>query len=882
MKHKPQLAPGIELAMVKHDGGVLRAPVHVSLPGMRTRTVVTLYSVDLARPIVLMACSEPRNWFTALARHNGPQVVTITLVDDLLSEYGGRIARHVLTKPSDLLFFAGPCTGGSSWARLNKTRGIDTAENIEAKQREFWRLFERFVEIKRHAMTKRAAILIELPGSCDYWKDERLHEVVHDGISHEFDGCRYGLKQRCAKKPMPIKKPWRVVSWNFDLGSLLSKKCNGNHEHGPCAGRETKETQLYTSLIVGVILRRFRARAKCLQPAPLKLALACITRGRSRKHQATACEVRATPTVPPRSWASPEPLVPTGSWASPEPQVSKRSWTSSSPQSETGLILGLFFGFIRSCLFWVFPVLENIIKMTANATVVNTNEFFCVPVGKSRQEEIFLGNLVKNAIEEGKRIPKRMEIGSDLGMCIKWIEDIGVPAIYAYSAYYSAKCRGMMKGEGQSMRVALEFISKVFGQLSADECMLGWREFCSKGKKIVAALNQLCGEASLLAKNPELLNVTKYCIEGADMLRSITDIWDLASGVAEDNEERSFKAAFHQDTQVGEVYKEFISDEPTRASSSRRWRSSEEFQTTAEFERHDRRISKFRDRSWGKVFTLSVIKPPKLDFYGRGAKDDYQKNWDLGLIYQNELRAWMKNLAYALRRDEEANQHNLLRWMICGSTPSDISDACIGAINSLMCVSFIMRRLQPLLSERHARDQSYTACFRQDKNELKELYREVESARNFLWCIDMIYESKLPAMNINSISLAPHAADRAAENQDRRKWVSWLKEIEKKAEKDVMIDFYQNNYCTIHEVERELERYPEDFAIGEEPTWWVMGSSKAEPPRRTERQQKSASSSGQGARPLVGQSPSRELQVGGRMLAMPLRSTTRSSTPYSA
>ena len=56
-------------------------------------------------------------------------------------------------------------------------------------------------------MTKRAAILFELPGSCDYWKDERLHEVVHDGTSHEFDGCRYGLKQRYAKKPMPIKKP---------------------------------------------------------------------------------------------------------------------------------------------------------------------------------------------------------------------------------------------------------------------------------------------------------------------------------------------------------------------------------------------------------------------------------------------------------------------------------------------------------------------------------------------------------------------------------------------------------------------------------------------------------------------------------------------------
>ena len=163
-----------------------------------------------------------------------------------------------------------------------------------------------------------------------------------------------------------------------------------------------------------------------------------------------------------------------------------------------------------------------------------------------------------------------------------------------------------------------------------------------------------------------------------------------------------------------------------------------------------------------------MIKAPKIDFYGRGAKDDYQKNWDLGLVYQNELHASMKNLAYALRRDENASQHNLLRWMICGSTPSDISDACIGAINSLMCVSFIMRRLQTLLGEKSAKDQSYTAYFRPDKKELNKLYREIEFARDFLWCIDMIYESKLPAMNINSISLAPHAADRAAENQDRR------------------------------------------------------------------------------------------------------------------
>ena len=152
-------------------------------------------------------------------------------------------------------------------------------------------------------------------------------------------------------------------------------------------------------------------------------------------------------------------------------------------------------------------------------------------------------------------------------------------------------------------------------------------------------------------------------------------------------------------TRTPRVYKEFISDESSRASSSRRWRSYEEFQTTAEFERHDRRIAKYRDRNWGKVFTLSVIKAPRTTARRIGTL-----GWSTRM-----------NLAYALRRDENASQSNLLRWMICGSTPSDISDACVGAVNSLMCVSFIMRRLQPLLGEKDSKDQSYTAYFRPDK-----------------------------------------------------------------------------------------------------------------------------------------------------------------------
>ena len=42
------------------------------------------------------------------------------------------------------MFFAGPCTGVSSWARLNRTRSVETAMLIRRRQVMFWKLFAAF------------------------------------------------------------------------------------------------------------------------------------------------------------------------------------------------------------------------------------------------------------------------------------------------------------------------------------------------------------------------------------------------------------------------------------------------------------------------------------------------------------------------------------------------------------------------------------------------------------------------------------------------------------------------------------------------------------------------------------------------------------------
>ena len=192
----------ITFRFVNHSGAVLGLPGYAYVPGLATGTEITLVALDPNKPTVVMACSESHNWFTALAQRWHAQVVTITLADDLLSQYGENLARHA----SVTCFFAGPCTGGSSRARLNIKRGPTTRKLIQNKLLEFWKLFKVFSQLKRHAESKKAAILFEVPKSCEYWNDERLKKQIKRGESHEFDGCRYGLKQRCAKKPLPIRE----------------------------------------------------------------------------------------------------------------------------------------------------------------------------------------------------------------------------------------------------------------------------------------------------------------------------------------------------------------------------------------------------------------------------------------------------------------------------------------------------------------------------------------------------------------------------------------------------------------------------------------------------------------------------------------------------
>ena len=182
-------------------------------------------------------------------------VVPITEDDDMLSPYGISKARRCLRTKLDSVFFAGPCTGGSPWNRINRWVSEATTQLIEAKKQIFWAMWEVFASVLSELINMGSPALLELPRGCDYWKDRRMTDLVEGTVSHEhkFDGCMYGLKSQFQETPKPIKKPWKIVTWGVSFPKL-HRRCDRRHDHVECAGRETRITQVYTKWIAKVIM----------------------------------------------------------------------------------------------------------------------------------------------------------------------------------------------------------------------------------------------------------------------------------------------------------------------------------------------------------------------------------------------------------------------------------------------------------------------------------------------------------------------------------------------------------------------------------------------------------------------------------------------------
>jgi hypothetical protein len=78
-----------------------------------------------------------------------------------------------------LVWISIPCTGGSSWQRINKVKGPDTEEKIRKHRELFDKLLLSALRLAISAiLSGEGKVVIEWPASCDYWRDPLVRQFI--------------------------------------------------------------------------------------------------------------------------------------------------------------------------------------------------------------------------------------------------------------------------------------------------------------------------------------------------------------------------------------------------------------------------------------------------------------------------------------------------------------------------------------------------------------------------------------------------------------------------------------------------------------------------------------------------------------------------------
>ena len=116
--------------------------------------------------------------------------------------------------------------------------------------RMLWKNVDRLVDI---ALRVGAIIIQEWPRGSKCWLLIFVRRtLIRAGMRFTpVDGCMVGVKSINPKTyGMPIKKPWLMATNSPLIAVGMMELCNGLHEHVPCQGIDTLQTQNYSDLMV--------------------------------------------------------------------------------------------------------------------------------------------------------------------------------------------------------------------------------------------------------------------------------------------------------------------------------------------------------------------------------------------------------------------------------------------------------------------------------------------------------------------------------------------------------------------------------------------------------------------------------------------------------
>ncbi len=133
---------------------------------------------------------------------------------------------------------------------------------------------EKCAQILAVASDKGATVCIEWPRACRYWHCDRVKRGLakYGLVNYDFDGCMYGIKPVIQKTlDMPIKKPLRLATTSPIIGKAFSTRCCGHTHHAQCEGKDTTQTEGYSTEFANVFHKAWKvARKSTFKPQTLQ------------------------------------------------------------------------------------------------------------------------------------------------------------------------------------------------------------------------------------------------------------------------------------------------------------------------------------------------------------------------------------------------------------------------------------------------------------------------------------------------------------------------------------------------------------------------------------------------------------------------------------
>ena len=219
------------------------------------------------RRLVEFCCSE--NSVLGHKRYvlAGCQCVRLTIHNDLTTQRGLSDALAAVRDagPGEYvhLWASLPCTGGSPWQYINQ-KHPGAQEKIRGHLQLFIKLIRNFKIVAREVLARHGDISFEWPTGCALWKTPEIQDMIEEFALNtvNFHGCAAGL---ASKDGVPIKKPWTVATncpaVSNALSSFICPGKNVHPVHAPCAGTETKKTELYTKAMADAVHNAIREEA---------------------------------------------------------------------------------------------------------------------------------------------------------------------------------------------------------------------------------------------------------------------------------------------------------------------------------------------------------------------------------------------------------------------------------------------------------------------------------------------------------------------------------------------------------------------------------------------------------------------------------------------